>query len=139
MYFDHPAVVFGDEPRGALTAFVDQALRLANLRIALAGYEPLQMPGGRFESRFDADDANAPGLMVEFLTDLRRADVSNLIEGAARSMGRTISPERVQEWTDEALQGLGSVNGRYDSAVRSQIVTRLQPRLRQLRDGGGAP
>lgn len=45
VFFDHPSVMFGDESRWALTAFVDQALRLKHLRVALAGYEAIQMPG----------------------------------------------------------------------------------------------
>ncbi len=134
VFFEHPSVVFGDESRWALTAFVDQALRLERLRIALAGYEAVQMPGTQFETRLDAEGEGAPGLMVEYLTDVSEVDVRNLIEAAARDMGRTISSERVQEWTDEALNGLHMVNGRYDSVLRTEIAARLQPRLQQLRD-----
>jgi hypothetical protein len=136
MFFDHPAVVFGDEPRWALTAFVDQALRLGSLRIALAGYEAVQMPGDQFESRFDAEGSGAPGLMVEYLTDVGDVDVRNLIVAAAADMGRAISRERVDEWTAEALAGLQRVNRRYDSGLRSTIAARLQARLRQLREEG---
>jgi len=137
VFFDHPSVVFGDESRWALTAFVDQALRLESLRVVLAGYEAIQMPGAQFETRFDAEGEGAPGLMIEYLTDVGEIDVRNLIEAAARDMGRAISPERVQEWTAEALKGLNPVNGRYDSVLRTEIASRLEPRLKELCDEGG--
>ncbi len=134
LFFDHPAIVFGDESRWALTAFVDQAMRLDHLRIALAGFETVQMPGAQFENPFEAEGSGRPGLMVEYLADVRESDVRNLIDAAATDMGRAISPERVSEWTTEALMGLDPVNGRYDSAHRAEIARRLQPRLQQLRD-----
>jgi hypothetical protein len=139
LYFDHPAVVFSDEPRWALTAFIKQALRAENLRVALAGYEALQMPAVRFQETSQAQGDGAAGLLVEYLTDVGDVDVRNLIDKAAKEMGREISPERVKEWTAEALQGLDRVNGRYESAHRVVIAARLQPRLRQLRDEGGEP
>jgi hypothetical protein len=48
VFFDHPSITFSDEPRWALTAFVDQAMRLDGLRVALAGFEAVQMPGEQF-------------------------------------------------------------------------------------------
>ena len=36
----------------------------------------------------------------------------------------------------EALKDLASVNGRYDSVLRTEIASRLQPRLKQLYDEG---
>ncbi|KER70033.1 hypothetical protein HR51_21655 [Burkholderia cepacia] len=137
VFFDHPSVVFGDESRWALTAFVDQAIRLEHLRVVLAGYEAIQMPGVQFETRFDAEGEGAPGLIVEYLSDVREEDVRNLIQTAAKDMNCAISPERVNEWTDEALRDLHPVNGRYDSVLRSEIASRLQPRLKQLCDEGG--
>ena len=133
VFFDHPSLTFGDEARWALTAFVDQAMRLDSLRVALAGFEAVQMPGEQFEHRFEAQRGGGPGLMVEYLTHVRRVDVINLIKAAAKDMGRPISPERVEEWTDEALQGLASVNERYDSAHRATVAARLQPKLQALR------
>lgn len=136
VFFDHPSVIFGDESRWALTAFVDQALRLDYLRIALAGFEAIQMPGARFNAGYEAVGVGAPGLMIEFITDVKTEDVKNLIRSAANDMKRTISPERVEEWTAEALKDLASVNGRYDSVLRTEIASRLQPRLKQLYDEG---
>ena len=134
IFFDHPAVAFGDEARWAVAAFVDQVLRLNNLRIALAGFEAIQMPCRQFENRFEAEGDGAPGLMLEFLTHVLRSDVTTLIEAAARDLHRTVSVERIAEWTDEALNGLSQVNDQYDSAQRRVIGERLQPLLQKLRD-----
>lgn len=132
VFFDHPSVVFGDEPRWALTAFVDQAMRLDNLRIALAGFEAVQMPGVQFDAPGDALGEGAPGLMVEYLGDLNADDVRQFIKTATRDLKRPISKEFTEEWVEEALEDLQPVNGRYDSVVRSTIAERLQKRLQKL-------
>lgn len=137
VFFDHPSVMFGDESRWALTAFVDQALRLEHLRLALAGYEAIQMPGAQFETPSAVDPEGAPGLIVEYLSDVMEVDVRNLIQSAADDMNCMISPERMKEWTREALMDLHPVNGRYDSTHRAMIASRVQVRLKQLRDEGG--
>lgn len=136
VFFDHPSAVFGDELRWALTAFVGQAMRCEHLRVVLAGYETMQMPGDEFQESFDAQGDGAPGFMVEYLADVKATDVSNLIKTAAKDMHRTISPERVDEWVKEALKDLQPINNRYDSVLRAKIAQRLQPKLKQLRDEG---
>jgi len=136
VFFDHPSAAFGDESRWALTAFVDQAMRCEHLRIALAGYEAIQMPGDEFQESFDAQGDGAPGFMVEYLADVKATDVRNLIKTAARDMHRTISPERVDEWVKEALKGLQPINNCYDSILRVEIAQRLQAKFKQLRDEG---
>jgi hypothetical protein len=136
VFFDHPAVAFGDESRWALAAFVDQAVRLARLRIFLAGYEAVQFPGEVFNSSIEAEGEGAPGLMVEYVSDVRDHDVSDLIWAAARDMDRHVDEKQVAHWTKLALDGLPSVNRRYDSQARAEIAARLQPLLKQLRDTG---
>lgn len=132
VFFDHPAVMFGDEPRWALTAFVDQALRLENLRIALAGFEAVQMPGARFEFPGDAFGEGPPGLMIEYLSRVDDRDLFSLIDTATQDLRRPISREFAAEWVEEALEGLDRVNGRYDSTLRTTIAERLQKRLQKL-------
>lgn len=136
VFFDHPSAAFGDELRWALTAFVDQAMRCDHLRVVLAGYEAVQMPGEEFQQSYQAQGNGGAGFMVEYLADLQPSDVRNLIESAASQMDRPITPERVTEWTNEALQGLISINNRYDSKLRAEIGRRLQPKFQQLRDEG---
>jgi len=134
VFFDHPSAVFGDELRWALSAFVDQAMRCEHLRIVLAGYEAMQMPGALFQESFDALGDGAPGLQVEYLTDVHKNDVRNLIATAARDLNRTISSERIDEWVAEALKDLKPINNYYDSKIRLEIARRLQPKIQQLRD-----
>lgn len=134
VFFDHPSALFGDDLRWALTAFVNQAMRCEHIRIVLAGYEAMQMPGSLFQERYDADGKGEPGLMVEYLTDVHRSDVKNLIVMAAQDLGRKISDERVDEWVAEVLKDLKPVNRYYDSKFRSEIAQRLQPKIKQLRD-----
>jgi hypothetical protein len=134
IFFDHPAVAFGDDARWALTAFVDQAIRLNSLRVALAGFEAMQMPCAQFENRFEAEGDGAPGLMLEFLMHVLRSDVNNLIQAAAQDLNRPVSVERLGEWAGEALNGLTQVNNQYDSGQRRVIGERLQPLLKSLRD-----
>ncbi|SOF00959.1 Trypsin-like peptidase domain-containing protein [Burkholderia sp. OK233] len=132
IFFDHPAVMFGDESRWALTAFVDQAMRLPRLRIALAGNETIQMPGSLFQEVSDAIGDGAPGLMVEFLSNVKLVDVENLIRAAAKEIKQNIAPERVKVWAEDALEDLDLVNGHYDATLRGEIALRLQPKLKGL-------
>lgn len=133
LFFDQPSVLFGDEPRWALTAFVDQALRLDNLRVAIAGYEGLQFAGAQFQSLYDAQEARAPGLMMEYLNGFTRYDLRTLIETAAKALGASPSLERVEELMQEALHDLpAEPNGRYGSSQAASISERLQPRLREF-------
>jgi hypothetical protein len=139
VFFDHPAVMFGDEPRWALTAFVDQAMRLENLRIALAGFEAVQMPGAQFEFPGDALGEGPPGLMTEYLSHVNAKDLLSLIDTATRDLRRPISREFAEEWVDEALEGLVPVNGQYGSTLRTTIAERLQKRLQKLCKKGPRP
>ncbi|PRB48686.1 hypothetical protein CQ009_16585 [Pseudomonas sp. MYb2] len=139
VFFDHPAVMFGDEPRWALTAFVDQAMRLENLRIALAGFEAVQMPGAQFEFPGDALGEGPPGLMTEYLSHVNAKDLLSLIDTATRDLRRPISREFAEEWVEEALEGLVPVNGQYGSTLRTTIAERLQKRLQKLCKKGPRP
>ncbi|UQS16293.1 trypsin-like peptidase domain-containing protein [Pseudomonas sp. HS6] len=139
VFFDHPSVVFGDEPRWALTAFVDQAMRMENLRIALAGFELVQMPGAQYEFPGDAIGEGPPGLMIEYLTNIKSEDLHSVIDTATEDLKRPISKEFAEEWVEEALEGLNSVNGKYDSNLRTIVASRLQKRLQQLCKKGPRP
>lgn len=132
IFFEHPSAAFGDEARWSLGAFVDRALRVEHLRIALAGYEAVQMPGQQFEYVFDALGDGPAGLMVEYLVGVTRDDVRNVIKLASQELGVIISPERLEEWADEALDGLAPVNDYYDSELRAKIAIRLKALISKL-------
>jgi hypothetical protein len=133
LFLEHPAVVFGDEPRWALAGFVDQALRLEHLRLVIAGYEALQLPGEPFSVVPPADSQGAPGLLHEFLSGFTRNDVENLVRRAGEALRRPgFSADRIKEWTDEALDGLENVNGTYEWWAGAQVNERLKTRLAAL-------
>ncbi|WGM37670.1 trypsin-like peptidase domain-containing protein [Caulobacter sp. NIBR1757] len=136
LFLDHPVVLFGEEARWAMGALIDQALRADNLRLVIAGYEAVQMPGAQFQNRFEADSApGPPGLMMEYLTGFSRPDVKLLIERAIDGLRAAASPERIDELADEALDGLLEVGGLYRPWMGAEVSRRLQPRLLALPPG----
>ncbi len=135
LFFDHPKIVFGDAHRWALTAFIDQALKEDGLRLAIAGYEAMQLPGTTFQNPDEAAGDGMPGLLVEYLAGFTRLDVQNLIRSAVKDFGRGISDERVQELVDDAVAGLTATTGVfYESWMAAEVGKRLQPKLRELQD-----
>lgn len=140
LFFEHPAILFGDEHRWALAAFVDQALRLDGLRLAMAGYEPVQLPGAIFASGAEAEGEGRPGLYVEYLAGFTRRNVEDLIRKAAEGLGRPVSDERVEELAELAVAGLKATNGIFfDAWMAEEVGRRLQPELGRLASGGAAP
>lgn len=140
LFFDHPRVIFGDEHRWALSAFVQQALSLDGLRLAIAGYEAMQMPGTKFNSSVEAEGEGMPGLMVEYLNGFTLLDVENLIRKAAMDMGRKVSDERVKELATAAVAGMKVTNEVFfESWMGAEVRNRLRPELSQLAEGGATP
>jgi hypothetical protein len=131
LYFDQPEVLFGDEPRWAVTAFIDQALRMENLRIAVAGYEGLQIVSTQFQGPFEAEGAGAPGLVVEYLGGFNRNDVVNAIVRASTFLkGEPISQDLGEHLADQALTGLQpGPDGRYPPWMGGSINEALKPVL----------
>lgn len=132
IFFEHPSAAFGDEARWSLAAFVDRAMRVEHLRIALAGFEAVQMPGQSFENVSETLNDGPTGLMIEYLVGVKRVDVLNVINLAAQELGVQISTERANEWAEEALDGLTPVNDYYDSELRAKIASRLKVLILQL-------
>ena len=132
VFFDHPVIAFGDTLRWALAGFLDQALRLGNLRLVVAGYEAIQLPGQQFANPQEAAASSGPGLMVEYLTGFQRFDVENLIRRAGEALGHSIGPELIEAWTDQALNGLENVTGRYEWWNGATVSLRLKELLATL-------
>ncbi len=136
IFFDHPAVMFGDEARWALAAFVDQALKHENLRVALAGFEPMQMPAAEFTAASQADGPGRRGLMVEYLSHVTREEVTHLLMTAAADMHRRLDDNTAEYITAQILHDIPNVNNRYGSAERALIASRARPHLLTLRQVG---
>jgi hypothetical protein len=147
LFFEHPAVLFGDEPRWAIAAFVDEALRLSNLRIALAGYETMQMAGVQFQQPLDAEGPGDPGLMIEYLNGFDRNEVMTLTGLALAELGWPAAQGLADRMTDSILDGLGpQPNGRYSSNVAGEVARKVSSALQKLpaptavhENGGGRP
>jgi hypothetical protein len=145
VFLEHPSAVFGDALRVGFEAFVDQALRLDNLRLVVAGYEALTVPGQEFRYATDADHDGAPGLMMEFLDGFRREDVEHLFRTAADDLRVEIGNDLVWDLADRVLDGLTARNGVYPSEAARDVVAAARPELARLArraptagaDGGG--
>lgn len=132
LFIDHPMVAFGDEIRAALEAFVDQALRLPRLRLVIAGYEAVAMPGLEFDAPPFPPDGGAPGLMTDIIAGFGASEVRLFLADAAAAAGRTLSPERVDELVALGLAGLENVNGVYAPWLADAVTMRLRPAVKAL-------
>jgi V8-like Glu-specific endopeptidase len=141
IFLEHPSVVFGDELRAAFEGFIDHALRAPNLRLVVAGYEAVSIPGLEFGSAAGLGDDGLPGLLVEYIEGFTQGDVEALIRGAAAAFGRELSQDLVSERAEEALDTIGpGTNGLYDAWRAGEVVEALRPALRRLakKAAGGA-
>ena len=131
LYIDHPMVAFGDEIRAALEAFVDQAQHLPQLRLVIAGYEAVAMPGMEFDAEPVSSDG-VPGLMTDIVAGFGENDVRLFLLDAATAAGKAISPERINELIALGLDGLSEINGVYAPWLTSQVAERLRPAVKTM-------
>lgn len=126
IFIDHPAIAFGDAPRSALEAFIDSSIRLDRIRLVIAGFEAVALPGQDFYAPPDPPDAGARGLINEILAGFRPSDVRLFLTDAAADAGKTVSDERLDELVDDALDGLPNVNQIYEPWVAADVGKRLR-------------
>jgi hypothetical protein len=127
-----PSITFGDAARSTLEAFIDAVLHLDHLRLAIAGYEAVALPGQDFFDEPPETAIGDPGLMTEMLTGFRRSDVRHLLMQAAAAAGRKVSDERLDELEEEALAGLDHVNGLYEPWMAAEVTSRLREPIRRF-------
>lgn len=132
VFIEHPSAVFGEPLRAALDGFVDQALRLPNLRLAIAGYEAVSMPGLEFVSAATAGQNGPPGLIVEYIGSFRRIDVEDLFRKAARALGDNPGAEFVRRTVDEVLEGIAGINDTFATSTARDVTEGLRPPLRRI-------
>ncbi len=132
IFIDHPMIAFGDDIRAALEAFVDQALRLPNLRLVIAGFEAVAMPGLEFGAEPFPPDVGPPGLMTDIVAGFGTSDVRLFVMDAAAAASRTLSPERIDELIAEGVAGLDNVNGVYAPWLAGDVIARLRPAIKAL-------
>ncbi len=132
LFIDHPAIAFGDGVRAALEGFIDQALRLPNLRLAVAGFEAVAVPGLEFQALPNPPDDGAPGLMADYITGFGESDIRLFLADAAAAAGKPLSPEYTDELVAMATAGIDNVNGIYEPWAASQVARRLRPAVRKM-------
>lgn len=126
VFVDHPAIAFGDEQRSALEAFIDQSLKLENIRLIIAGFEAVALPGQDFYDIPNPDVEGGRGLITEILVGFQPNDVRLFLIDAGKAAGRELSNERLDELVREALKGLPEDGGVYAPWVAAQVVERLR-------------
>ena len=136
-FFDNPSVALSEPARLALDGFVAAALRRPRLRLVVAGFETVALPGQEFSAPPAAGVAGPPGLVVEFLGGFRRADVVDVLTRAAQDLlGQPENPAVVDAFADTALTGLASFNGLYAADALPTVAERVRPVLETWRERG---
>lgn len=137
VFIDHPAIVFSDGPRSALEAFIDASIQHENIRLVIAGFEAVALPGQDFYEAPDPVGEGGRGLMVEFLDGFRPSDVRLFVIDAASAAGKSPSNERIDEIVNDALDGLPNDNQVYAPWVGADVTERLKVPVAKL--FGGSP
>jgi hypothetical protein len=132
LFIDHPAIAFGDGLRAALEGFIDQALKLPNLRLVVAGFEAVAIPGLEFQALPNPPDIGAPGLMADYITGFGESDVRLFIADAASAAGKTLSPEYTDELVQTGLGGLANVNGIYEPWLAGKVAANLRADVHKI-------
>jgi hypothetical protein len=133
-FFDNPSVALSEPARLALDGFVAAALRRPRLRLVVAGFETVALPGQEFPAP-PAPGAGSPGLVVEFLGGFRRTDVVDVLTRATEDLlGAPENPAVVEAFADVALQGLASFNGLFAADDLPTVAERLRPALDTWRE-----
>ncbi|MCE7796377.1 serine protease [Sphingobium sufflavum] len=130
LFIDHPMVAFGDDARAALEGFIDQAMRLPNLRLVIAGFEAVSLPGLGFTSAPFPIDVGAPGLMLDIIAGFTANSVRLFLLDAAAAAGKALSTTEVDGLIAQALDGLPQVNGVYEPWLAADVGVRLRPAIR---------
>jgi hypothetical protein len=128
-----------DATRLAFEGFVAGALVQPRLRLVIAGFETIALPGQEFAA--PAAAAGAPGFVVEYLGGFTRPDVMNLLTRATRELnGRPAVPAVIENIADRVLGKLQPFNGVYPDSALEEVATELRDDLAEFaRKGGVSP
>jgi Trypsin-like peptidase domain len=138
-YFDNPTVPLSESARLAFEGFVDAALVQPHLRLVIAGFETLPLPGLEFAGASPPEGDRSPGLVVEFIGGFRRADILNVLTRASQELRGQDQVDRAQlgNFADTALVGLQDFNGLYADDLLATVADRLRLPLQILHQAGG--
>lgn len=131
-FLDHPQVVFGDAIRAAFDGFVDELLRATNLRIVIAGYESVGIPGHHFGTPVEPAIPGQPGLVKEYFVGLRQSDVTQFLSDVAADRNGVLQPQLEAFLGHLTLKHLPQRNSFYDVLHAGRMTRRLRPLVRDL-------
>ncbi|NGM18688.1 trypsin-like peptidase domain-containing protein [Roseomonas stagni] len=132
LFFANPSGGLSEPERFALEAVVAAALTQPSLRVVVAGFETITMPGEEFASPGEAAGASAAGLIVENLGWFTKEDIRRFLRAAAECLGRSFAVDEIAEIVGAATSGLRPYAGNYghnDADDLATVVARLKSEL----------
>jgi Trypsin-like peptidase domain len=141
LFFDTPSVTLTQSARLLFEAVVASALRQPHLRLVVAGFETVALPGQEFMAPTAAVGPGPPGLVVEFLGGFTRRQVLDFLTRACRDLARVDpNPLVIEAAADRVLARLASFNGVYKAGDLELVVAAVRDDLLAWwRQGGGIP
>lgn len=129
LYFDHPALAFGEETYSTLEAFIDQLLLLPRVRIVITGFETAPLPGADYTNTVHAREDRRPCLITDYISGFTPSDIAAFLDDASQAATYKLSQERVNELMRLALADLPNNNGVYEPWLAEQAAERLRPAI----------
>jgi hypothetical protein len=136
-FFDNPTITLSESSRLAFEGFVDAALVQPHLRLVIAGFETLPLPGQEFAGASPPGSDLSPGLVVEFIGGFRRSDLVDLLTAASQDLTDGVSSDVIENAANVAVQNLEHFNGVYADELLATASERLRPQLEEFRTAGG--
>lgn len=136
--FETPSVALTESARSVLDAFVGAALHQPHLRLVVAGFETVALPGRDFPTPSAAAGPGPPGLVVEYLRGFTRRHVLDLLDRAYRDLTRgEPNPVALDTIADRVLAPLTSMNGVYRAADLEVVAAAVRDDLLAFEQRGG--
>ena len=130
LFFDSPSVPLTQSARLLLEGFVAAALRQPHLRLVVAGFETVALPGQEFPTPSAALGPGPPGLVVEFLGGFTRRHVLDFLARAHRDLAHSDANRLVlDEIADRLLAPLTPFNGVYPAHDLEHVTTAVRADL----------
>ena len=128
-----------ESARLAFEGFVDAALVQPHLRLVIADFETLPLPGLEFAGASPPEGDRSPGLVVEFIGGFRRADILDVLTRASQELQGQgqVNLAQLGTFADTALVNLQDFNGLYADDLLATVTDRLRLALQVLHQAGG--
>lgn len=137
-FVDHPSVPLTEARRLEGEAFVAECLALPQIRLVVAGLETVPLAGLEFSSPAASDAGGQPGLVVEYIGGVTRADILDCLTRATTDLvGESVSRD-IELVLNVLLVDFTPFNDLYADADLPAIVASLQKYFKTLRTSGDA-